>query len=60
MGEDVTGEVDQKSGGGEARASRRPLRSTELLGAAKEVVIVHDGAEYILRITSKNKLILTK
>lgn len=60
MGEHVKGELDQESGGGEARTLRSPLRSADLLGAAKEVVIVHDGAEYILRITSKNKLILTK
>lgn len=57
MGENVKGEFDRKSGSGETRS---PLRSDELLGTAKEVVIVHDGAEYILRITSKNKLILTK
>lgn len=34
--------------------------SEELFGAKKEVVILHDGEEYRLRITRNNKLILTK
>jgi len=31
-----------------------------LLGGGREVVLVHDGAEYRLRLTSNGKLILTK
>jgi hemin uptake protein HemP len=41
-------------------ARRQQIRSHMLLGDAREVVIEHDGAEYILRVTSQNKLILTK
>jgi hemin uptake protein HemP len=32
----------------------------ELLGGGREAVLVHDGAEYRLRLTSNGKLILTK
>jgi hemin uptake protein HemP len=31
-----------------------------LLGSKREVIIVHAGDEYHLRLTSNNKLILTK
>lgn len=30
------------------------------MGGAKEIVIEHGDTEYVLRITSQNKLILTK
>jgi hemin uptake protein HemP len=36
------------------------MTSTELFGAAREVVIEHAGSEYRLRVTSNDKLILTK
>lgn len=36
------------------------IGSKELLGDAHELIIVHAGEEYRLRITSNNKLILTK
>jgi hemin uptake protein HemP len=40
---------------------RRPyLLSTELFGEDDEILIVHRGQEYRLRITKENKLILTK
>ena len=45
-----------------SRASGRNVRrveSTELLGAAAELVIVHGQREYRLRVTSNGKLILT-
>ena len=32
----------------------------ELMGGQNEIIIVHDGETYRLRITSNNKLILTK
>ena len=38
----------------------RVLRSADLLAQAREVVIEHDGERYLLRCTSKGKLILTK
>lgn len=44
-----------------AASRRRPrIESGALLGKAKVIVIDHEGAEYTLRITSRNKLILTK
>lgn len=39
-------------------ARRIPAR--ELLGSAREVVLLHGPDEYRLRLTSKGKLILTK
>jgi hemin uptake protein HemP len=39
---------------------RRRIRITELMQGAREVIIVHEGEEYILRITKAGKLILTK
>ena len=35
------------------------VRSDVLLGQAKELVIVHNGREYRLRMTQNGKLILT-
>jgi hemin uptake protein HemP len=35
------------------------VRSDALLGAAKQLVIVHNGREYRLRLTQNDKLILT-
>ena len=32
----------------------------DLLGEGREAVLLHDGAEYRLRLTSNGKLILTK
>ncbi|MCX7092454.1 MAG: hemin uptake protein HemP [Methylobacter sp.] len=43
-----------------APALRQRLRSTELFGMAREVVIEHAGEEYRLRLTRQGKLILTK
>jgi hemin uptake protein HemP len=37
---------------------RIPL--SDLLGGGREAILVHDGAEYRLRLTSNGKLILTK
>ena len=34
--------------------------SSELLGSTRELLILHRGDEYRLRITSTNKLLLTK
>ena len=38
----------------------RKVSTKELLGNKKQLQIRHNGAEYTLRITSNNKLILTK
>ncbi|AKN26762.1 hemin uptake protein HemP [Pseudomonas stutzeri] len=48
---------------GESNGSANPRRraaSEHLLQGAREMVILHDGCEYILRVTRQNKLILTK
>ncbi len=42
------------------QASRRQIRSSELFGDQREVLIEHAGEIYSLRHTSKGKLILTK
>jgi hemin uptake protein HemP len=39
---------------------RRSISSRDLLAGHREVVINHDGDQYRLRLTSTNKLILTK
>ncbi|PPD41294.1 MAG: hemin transporter HemP [Methylobacter sp.] len=44
----------------ESVPERRRVSSAELFGAQHEVVIEHNNEEYRLRITSNNKLILTK
>ncbi len=44
-------------------ASTPPVRRIaigELLGGGREAVLLHDGTEYRLRLTSNGKLILTK
>jgi len=41
-------------------APGKRIDSRELLGEGREIVIVHGGEEYRLRLTSQGKLILTK
>lgn len=36
------------------------ITSSELFGEQQEIIILHAGGEYRLRITSNNKLIMTK
>ncbi len=36
------------------------MQLADLMGGSREVIIVHQGDEYHLRLTSNNKLILTK
>lgn len=38
----------------------RRTTSRELLGEGKLLVIDHDGAEYLLRVTANGRLLLTK
>lgn len=40
--------------------SAKTISSAELFGNLREIVILHAGEEYRLRITSNGKLILTK
>jgi hemin uptake protein HemP len=41
-------------------ATQRRLSSVELMHGDREILIEHAGCEYRLRVTSQNKLILTK
>jgi hemin uptake protein HemP len=41
-------------------AAPRTVRSEELMAGAKEIVIVHNGEAYRLRVTRSGKLLLTK
>lgn len=65
-GPDGAGATGTAEGGGAPPrpAARRPpprvLRSDELLAGGAEVLILHGGDAYRLRLTSKDKLILTK
>lgn len=43
-----------------AFSNRRVITSTALLGGCRELLILHEGEEYRLRLTSNSKLILTK
>ena len=40
--------------------SAKTITSAELFGNLREIIILHAGEEYRLRITSNGKLILTK
>jgi hemin uptake protein HemP len=42
------------------RPAPRTLTTAELFAGRREIVIVHGDAEYRLRVTRANKLILTK
>jgi hemin uptake protein HemP len=58
------------AGGGENHTPKQPGGRTsqpvprvpvsDLMGAGREAVLVHDGFDYRLRLTSNGKLILTK
>ena len=41
-------------------APRPRIPSGDLFGGEREIVILHAGQEYVLRITRSDKLILTK
>lgn len=54
---------------GDANAPKRPVRPgqpikriaiSDILVGSREAVLLHDGTEYRLRLTSNGKLILTK
>ena len=51
------GEPDRKR---QSPHRTRRIAISELLGEGREAVLLHDGAEYRLRLTSNGKLILTK
>lgn len=55
-----TGAADSKPMDDERIRYRRRMSSAELFGPAREIVIEHGSNEYRLRVTSNDKLILTK
>jgi hemin uptake protein HemP len=42
------------------RPPRQRVSTTDLMRGGRELVLLHEGEEYILRITKAGKLILTK
>lgn len=42
------------------KAAQRRFNSTDLFEGTNEIIIVHQEADYRLRVTSKGKLILTR
>ena len=42
------------------RPPRQRLSSADLMRGSRELILLHEGKEYILRITKTGKLILTK
>ncbi len=53
-------EAEESGRSDSAAAPRRGVPSEQLLKGARELIILHDGCEYVLRLTRQNKLILTK
>jgi hemin uptake protein HemP len=51
---------DPAGSAGDGAGAVRRVDSVTLLGRQREVVIVHRGQEYRLRVTKSDKLILTK
>ena len=41
-------------------SQRKRIRTAELMQGARKVILLHEGEEYVLRITKSGKLILTK
>jgi hemin uptake protein HemP len=57
----ITAEVQSPADERTARGPAIPLiRSNDLFGKGREILIEHDGSYYRLRLTQSNKLILTK
>ena len=44
----------------DAQISPRSVESAALFGGSNELIIIHNGSPYRLRITRQDKLILTK
>ncbi len=59
-GETVSRAEERSGATGEEAGVARRVDSSTLLGRQREVVIVHRGQEYRLRVTKSDKLILTK
>lgn len=55
-----TPEPKRAGGASAARMPRRRISTTTLMQGAREIIVLHQGEEYLLRITKSGKLILTK
>jgi hemin uptake protein HemP len=42
------------------QSQRKRITTAELMQGAREIIVLHHGEEYLLRITKAGKLILTK
>lgn len=51
---------DQAAAAAVSKTLPRRANSRDLLGEGKLLVIDHDGAEYLLRVTANGRLLLTK
>jgi hemin uptake protein HemP len=56
----IRSKVEGGGGGSTTPPKPRVVETQDLLGPLRELVIVHKGERYRLRITSKDRLILTK
>lgn len=54
------GEMDVRKAASSHSSLLPRVPVTDLMGGGREAVLVHDGTEYRLRLTSNGKLILTK
>jgi len=43
-----------------SRPPRKRITTADLMQGAREIIVLHQGEEYLLRITKTGKLILTK
>lgn len=59
-GEKGGGGPESTTGGAASPRSPRRLQASALLGGDRELILLHGDAEYRLRLTSNDKLILTK
>ena len=59
MNDDQTKRMNPTEPANRAINAPRKVQSDALLGDAKELLIVHNGREYRLRLTQNGKLILT-
>jgi hemin uptake protein HemP len=51
--------AQSETAGSDPIATRR-IAVPELMQGARQVILVHDGSDYVLRVTANSKLILTK
>ena len=53
-------EDDSKHSNAKNSLALGEISSADLIGESRELVIIHNEERYVMRITSNNKLILTK